>query len=393
MNGKSGGIQRWTQRFTVASAVAFVIACAAAGVTSDLEIPGVLVVFGFVCPMIFGMGYLLLPPYVRRTLIDDRLPGIHFCLAFSGAGLLILGTALDGAGLLVSIGVTLWSLGVVVFVGALLATVGPAVLDDPSIIFRFGDRSQRSTRLATAAIPVAIGYLVLGTIVLVHSTGTIGSDTSSLAATIHLYAAGFGAVLIFSLGARLLVGFFRVNQPKPLLWVVLITGAFAPALLGLYLWVDPWFSIGAILESIAMVGYGVVVAIAGYRTERRRVGYTGIALGAVAGVVAIVLAALVAVETPLLVATVSVHRTAILWGFFPLTIVGYAFLFFPVADGQVPGATPRVARAAIVALAVGLLLRLAGIVGPSIYLRIGGVAISSAGAVLYCYLVTRRFYR
>jgi hypothetical protein len=392
MNGGSRGIQRWTQRFTVASAVVFVVACATAGVTTDVEISGIMVVFGFLCPMIFGMGYLLLPPYVRRTLIDRRLPGIHFYLAFSGAGLLILGVAIDGTGLLVSIGTVLWSLGVAVFVGALLLTVGPAVLENPSVVFQFDDRCQRSTRAAMATIPVAIGYLVLGTIAFVHSTGVIGSDASSLTATIHLYAAGFGAVLIFSLGARLLVGFFRVSLPKPLLWVVLVTGAAAPALLGLYLWIGPWFRVGAILESIAMVGYALVVASTGYSTDRRRVGYAGIALGALAGAVAVVLAAFLAFGSPVIEATVSVHRTAVLWGFFPLTIVGYAFLFFPVTNGQFPGDTSRVARVTIGALGGGLLFRLTGIVATSEFLRSSGIAIMTSGAVLYCYLVTRRFY-
>jgi len=392
MSRDPGGLRRWTQRFTVASAAAFVVSCVAAGVVSDPRIPVILALFGFVCPMIFGMAYLLLPPYVRRTLVDHRLPGIHFVLAFPGAGSLVLGTAIEGLGLLRSLGAVVWSLGVLVFVGALFGTVVPAVLDDPASVFRGGDRPQRSTRLATATIPIAIGYLLLGTMVLVQSTSVVSAWDPTLVSVIHLYAVGFGALLIFSLGARLLLGFYRASPPKSLLWLVLVAGAVAPMLLGFTIWVDPWFRVGAALESIAMVGYAIVVGITGYRTERRRFGYVGIAFGAVAGVLAVAVAAPVAFGTPVLDNWVSLHRTTVLWGFFPLTIVGYAFLFFPVTDGQFRGATRRVATTTIVLLAVGLLIRLFGIAAASEPVRLGGVATSVVGALLYCYLLIRRFY-
>lgn len=392
MSGSAAGMQRWTHRFIVMSAAVFVVSCAVAGFFPEHELPSLLVVFGFLCPMIFGMGYLLLPAYVGRTFIDHRLPGIHFFLAVLGGGLIVGGTALDSGGPLVSTGAALWTLGVVVFVGGLLATVSPTILPDPRILFRFANRTQRSTRLATATIPLAIGYLVLGTIRLLEASGVTAPDTSSLSTTIHLYAAGFGALLIFSLSARLLVGFFRVSPPKPLLWVILITGSLGPAVLGLHLWIDPWFRAGAILESLAMGGYVILVGIVGYRTERRRVGYTGIALGAVAGGVAVALAALLAFGIPIVNGTVSVHRTVMLWGFFPLTIIGYALLFFPVTDGQFFVATPTVAHATVVALAVGLLVRIIGMLTASASLRVSGAVVSTSGALLYCYLVTRRFY-
>jgi len=46
-------------------------------------------VFGFICPMVFGMAYLLLPSYVGETLVDQRLAGIHFVLAYVGVILLV----------------------------------------------------------------------------------------------------------------------------------------------------------------------------------------------------------------------------------------------------------------------------------------------------------------
>lgn len=189
-----------------------------------------------------------------------------------------------------------------------------------------------------------------------------------------------------------MLGFYRASPPNPLRWLVLITGAVAPLFLGVTLWVNPLFRVGAAIESIAMVGYALVVCITGYRTERRRCGYLGIALGAVAGVVAVAVAAPVAFGTAWVDRWAAFHRTAVLWGFFPLTIVGYAFLFFPVTGGRVPSSSRRVARATIVLLAVGLLIRLFGITGHMDVLHLVGATISSAGAILYCYLIVRRFY-
>lgn len=44
------------------------------------------------------MGYLHLPPYVGRPLVDHRLAGIHFGFASLGVVLLVLGWIRDGIG-------------------------------------------------------------------------------------------------------------------------------------------------------------------------------------------------------------------------------------------------------------------------------------------------------
>lgn len=78
----TGRLSRWTRYFTVASAASLVVSqgVAVRGGTRSLVVA--ITVFGFVCPMIFGMAYLLLPSYVGRTLAHQRLPGVHLALAY-----------------------------------------------------------------------------------------------------------------------------------------------------------------------------------------------------------------------------------------------------------------------------------------------------------------------
>lgn len=72
--------------------------------------------------------------------------------------------------------------------------------------------------------------------------------------------------------------------------------------------------------------YVAVIAVVVARTDRSRVELSGIALGALAGLLA------VAASGSLLLGegvrnALLLHRTFALAGFFPLTIVGYAFQF------------------------------------------------------------------
>jgi len=396
---ESAGLRKWTQRFTIASAGSFVLFLLAARSGVGRPVPLLIAVFGFICPMVFGMAYLLLPPYVGTTLVDQRLAGVHFVATYLGAGSLVGDRLVGDVGLfrlvgdtdvLVYVGTVSWTLGVVVFVGSLLASVAPVLVRSPAEVFRGGDTPQRSTRLATATMPAAIGYLLVGTAVLIATVLPISIGSPTLSQVTHYYLIGFGTLLIYSLGDRLLLGFFHVSPPRTIVRAVLVTGLIAPVPLGTYLWIGPWFRVGAVAAAASMIGYAGLVLFVARETSRVRVGLSGIVLGAVAGGLAVGFSLPVAFglgEMELIAA----HRTLVLAGFFPLTVVGYAYLFFPVSEGQFTGARPRSARATIGLLGVGVALQVAGLLTHYGLLANTGTAASVLGAIGYGYLLGRRF--
>lgn len=389
MNASTAGLKRWTQRFVVASAAAFAATLLAVPVGFDGRTVALLGLFGFVCPMIFGMGYLLLPPYAGRTLTDHRLAGVHFVLAYLGVALLVAGWLRDGIGTLFTAGAVLWAVGVATFVGSLAATVGPVLLERPGDVLNLGDRPQRSTRVATAALPVALAYLLAGTVALLAGTPLLERSVA-LPRVSHFYGFGFGALLVFALGARLLIGFYHVSPPRSLAWPTLGAGALAPAFLGAGLRHLRWFRAGAVLAGVAMGCYLLLVTVVAARTDRSRTELAGIWLGALAGAVAVAVALPLAFGAGIEDA-VAIHRTLVLAGFFPLTIAGYAYQFFPVTGAQFPGASERTVAASIALLAAGVAVQAVGIAaGPSL-VRSVGVALSLVGTVLYAGLLVGRF--
>lgn len=386
----AGGTSRWTRSFTAASALSMV-ALQIAVLSEASRRTAVLVgLFGAVLPMVFGMAYLLLPSYVGRTLSTRRLPGVHFAAAYAGAGTLVADGLVGLSPQLVAVGGLLWSLGVAIFVGTLLWTIVPAVTANPEIVLRTADRPQRSTRLATLLIPVAVGYLVVGTVALLSTVSSLPDVVgSSLPVVAHYYATGFATLLVFALGARLLTGFFHESPPRYLTWVVLLCGAVAPGVLAVNFWNPPWFLVGAGFAVVAMTGYLGLVGVVAYRTDRQRIGLYGIVLGALSGTVAVGAATLAAcgVGTAVLV---GVHVDVILGGFLLSTIIGYAYLFFPVTNGQFPGASERTALTTILLLVSGVGIRTLGALTAYSPFDVAGGSLAVLGTAGYAYLMARR---
>lgn len=383
---------RWTHYFAVASAVSMVVLQLWMLFGAPRRAAALVGLFGAVLPMVFGMAYLLIPSYVGRTLSTPRLPGVHFAVAYIGAGILVADALGELDSRVVALGGLLWSIGVAIFVGALLWTVVPAIAADPTIVRRSPDRPQRSTRVATALIPVVVGYLVVGTVVLLSTlTPLLNVAGASLPVVSHYYGAGFAALLIFVLGARLLTGFFHESPPRPLAWVVLLCGTVGPGVLALNFWRRPWFLVGAGLEVVAMVGYVGLVGIVAYRTDRRRIGLYGIGLGALSGAVGVAAATSAVVGiTP--ADLVDVHVDLVLGGFFLLTIVGYAYQFFPVTNGQFPGATERSALATMLLLVFGVGLQVTSALTAAPWLHAAGSSLTVLGTIGYAYLMVRRLF-
>lgn len=384
----ASGTGTWTRRFVAASAVAAVGWRASALVGLPRETRALAAVFGFVCPMAFGMAYLLVPSYLGRTLVADGLAGVHFVLAFAGAVPIVAASAVDVPRWALRAGVLAWSLGVLVFVGALVASVGPALFD-PAARDRIRRVRHPAGRYATLLLPVPLLYLLAGTALLVARHVPLAPPVpASTPRVLHLYAAGFAALLVFALGMRLLAGFFHATPSTPVAAVVLGAGALGPALLAAFLWGGAPFRVGAAVEASAMVGYGVVVAGVARETQWSRVGLTGVVFGAAAGVLAVVVAAGVAAGLPL---PVDAHVRLVLDGFFALTVVGYAVQFFPLTRGDFAGASDRTARAIILTLVAGVGLAVAGVLADVRPLVAAGDALGVCGMATYAYVVLRVF--
>ncbi|MFB6153636.1 MAG: hypothetical protein ABEJ27_05230 [Halodesulfurarchaeum sp.] len=347
--------------------------------------------FGGVLSMVFGMGYLLIPSYVGVVLSDRDLPGAHLVFSFLGMGFLVGAERWDSILPLGTLGKLFWSAGVLIFVLTLVRTVAPPIPDEPDRVRRLLFRPRRPTRAATGLIPVALGYLIVGTVGLLSTDPTFSIPvTIPFHAVVHLYGAGFSGLLIFALGIRLLAGFFHVTPPKPLAWLVLGMGGLGPGILAGYFFEPPWFLVGASIEFLAMVGYAVLVSVVVVRTDTPRIGIAGIGFGAIAGVAATGVSTLFVFGAIDLPAAITVHMILILEGFLFLTIVGYTYQFFPVTNRQFRGATERTALGTILAVVLGIPIQLLGEVMALDWVRVTGGVFVLCGLIGYAYLVGRR---
>jgi hypothetical protein len=206
----------------------------------------------------------------------------------------------------------------------------------------------------------------------------------------HLLAAGGATVLLFAVGFRLLLRFSVTHPPRTLVAVVLPAGALGPALIAAGLLGGPTLHAGATLEVVAVLGFAAAVAAMLYRTDRDRVGFHGVALGATAGVAGVGLGAWFAFEAwdPDLV--VAHYRLNVL-GFLGLTIVGVAYQFYPPNVGGSPWSNDRTALVSMAAIAAGLGVEVVGwvlAVPPAVTT---GRALALLGSVLYAALLAAVF--
>ena len=176
----------WTRYFISASALGMVLLSIGhlRGMSTTVHaLVGLLLV---VLPMIFGMGYLLLPSFAGTTLATPRLPDVHLLLAYLGGGLVVGETALAGGGMVRSVGAALWISGVVLFLGSLLYTMLPAAREDPLVLVRGTSTPKRSTMAATTALPVGLAYLLVGSLALVVAAVPTATSGIRLQMVVHL---------------------------------------------------------------------------------------------------------------------------------------------------------------------------------------------------------------
>jgi len=384
-------VSRWSRFFVTAGAVAFVCWQFALLAGWGRRVGVVLGLYGFVLHVVFGKAYSLVPTYFDRTLRFPRAPAVQFPLTVVGTICLALAAVPGSHPLLDSAGAILWTAGVVVFLGAVGATVHDNPTGRETATGEANTHRRGVDRLANLFVPVALAYLAVGT----YGTLALSTPLPVLVdgyppRVTHLFAAGTAAVLVFAIGFRLLPRFLVATPPRPLVVLVLGTGAVGPALLAASLPSGPWFRVGATAEAVAVVGFAVAYLTLFRRTDRSRIGFYGVFAGVVAGVGGAVLGLWFAVDG-VTGALVVAHLRLNVAGFLGLTIIGVSYQFYPPAVGTLPGVGDRTALASIGFVAGGLALEVVGLLTGTELTVLGRIGVC-IGACLFAGIVIALFY-
>jgi hypothetical protein len=378
---------RGSRRFVSAGAL-FLVAWQLATIAGAPRETGVsLGVLGFVLHTVFGKGYSLIPTYFDRDLKFVRGPVVQLPLTAAGAVCLALAPVAGIPSVAGVVGAVLWALGVAVFCGTIVWTVRDNLSGRETGTGEANADRRPVDRVANAFVPVALGYLLVGSYELLAIRADLPALVGGYApGASHLLAAGCAALLLFAVGFRLFPRFLVTSPPRALVGLVLPAGAIGPAVLASSLWGGQRFRVGAALEAVAVAGFAVSFFILYRRSERRRVGFYGVLLGSLCGILGVGLGvdfALGQATGPLLWA----HYRLNVLGFLGVTIVGVAFQFYPPAVGTFRAASDRTAGLCIGSLGGGVLLEAAGLAIDAPILVLGGRVGSAFGSVLYAYLI------
>ncbi|WP_226006298.1 hypothetical protein [Natrinema salinisoli] len=380
-------VTRWSRAF-VAAGVGFFLAwhvAVAIGLPRTATVP--LGVFGFVLHVVFGKAYTLVPSYFARELAVPHAPAVHLPFALFGTVATFAAATGIGPPTLAVVGATSWFVGCLVFVVVLCWTVRDNPTGRETGTGTTDTHRVRVDRLANAAVPVVLAYLLVGSAL--SPAAEIGLELPGLpangAAATHVFAAGTAALLVFAIGFRLLPRLLTASARPPLVAIVLLAGVAGPALLAVDFRGGSLFHAGAGLQATALVGFAVAVVDLSRRSDRRRVGHWAIvAAGGCAALVAALGLAFAFVPASTLPASAfDAHYRLAVGGFVGLTIVGVTYHFYPPAVAAAPGIGDRTASASIAALVVGLGLEAGGLLASVPPLVALGRLLAVLGAALY----------
>lgn len=385
-------VSKWSRRFVVASAAFLLLWQASELAAVPRRTSVTLGLYGFVLHMIFGKAYALIPSYFDRALAATWPPVVQFPLTTAGAVLLALGPLPGVPQLVGTVGSLLWVLGVGVFLGAILWTIRDNPSGRETGTSEANRDRRRIDRLSNAFMPVALGYLAVGSYETVAvNTGLPLVFDGYVPRISHLLAAGTAAMLVFAIGFRLLPRFLVATPPRGFILLVLPTGSLGPVLLAAGLGRGQLFQLGAVLEAVAVLAFAVTVVVLFVRSDRRRVGFYGVLGGVLSGSIAVLLGLLLAFGLGSS-GLVTAHFRLNILGFLGLTIVGLAYQFYPPSVGTFTGASNRTAAGSILGLASGLFLESYGYaldIGTIIGL---GQLLGLLGALMYLYLLVGLFF-
>jgi hypothetical protein len=379
-------ISRWARRFLVVSAGFLLLSQVAVAAGEPRGVVVTLGLYGFVATTVFGKAYSLIPAYFDRQLAWARAPQVQ--LPLTAVGVLALAGAhwRGGWELLEMLGALSWAGGVAVF----LVVVGVTVRDNPTgEETGTGESSAEREpldRFANRFVPVALAYLAAATYELCAAVTPLPALLDGAGVRIaHLLGPGFAVLALFAVGYRLLPRFFVDTPSRRLARVVLPAGAVAPALLAVGYPAGTLFRTGALLESLAVVGFAITISGLFVRTDRDRVGFYGPLTGTVLGCFGVGLGLYFAFDG-ISANLADVHLRLNVFGLLGVSIVGVVYQFYPPAVAAHRGANDDTALASIAGLAGGLALAAAGtVVAPPV--AVVGEVVAVAAAGLYCYIL------
>lgn len=387
----AASVSKWARGFVLAS-VSFLVVwqlAAVAGVPRRTEV--VLGVYGFVLHMVFGKAYALLPAYFDRSLSPTWGPGVHLPATVTGCAGLALASLGVGPGWLGIAGATSWAVGVATFVGCLGWTIRDNPLGTETGTSEAKAFRRPVDRVANVFMPVALLYLLVGTYeTLVAWSGLPSIIGGYPPGASHILAAGTAALLVFAVGFRLLPRFLVTRPSRPLVVLVLATGAVGPLLLAVGVPDRPILGVGAAVQAVAVTGFAVAFVAQFLASDRRRVGLYGALMGVSLGVVgvAIGLGHVMDLVRP---ALLHVHFRVNVLGFLGLTIVGVAYQFYPPAVAKDRLSSDRTALLSIGSIGLGLLGEAIGIQYSLDAVILAGRMIALLGALLYAWILTNVF--
>lgn len=388
-------VSRGARRFVLAG-VLFLVAWQATSVAGAPRPVGVaLGLLGFVFHTVFGKAYTLVSCFDHELAVPGA-PSVQFPLTVAGVlALAVAGTGYGDdlgvdPGLAASVGAALWAAGVAVFLAALGWTARDTLSDAETGTSEASNRRLPLNSAVNAAVSVALGYLAVGSYGLLGVYTVLPWAGAYATRVFHLLATGTAALLVFAAGFRLLPRFVEGSPPRTLATVVLVAGAAGPALIATGLAGGPVLVAGAFVEAVAVVGFALTYAVLFARSDHRQVGFYGVAAGAGAGVLGVLLGLQFAFAGRTVALTEAHFRLNAL-GLLGLAIVGVSYQFYPPGVASLPAVGDRAALAAIVALTAGLVCEAAGLTLGVPPLTTAGHVFALAGALIHACLLFALF--
>ncbi|MFB6215844.1 MAG: hypothetical protein ABEJ72_02595, partial [Candidatus Aenigmatarchaeota archaeon] len=195
-------IDRWSRRY-VATACFFLVVwqfVATPWINFSRQTWVVLGLYGFVFMVIFAKTYTLVPSYFSSGTESSIPPAVQYFLSSFGVLLMAFGHGISRR-----IGIWFWSLGIAVLVVTLTGTIWREAVSGKTGTSDVNDDRRDVDKASNLFIVITYLYLI---------TATVSLNIAGITpATTHLFAAGTAALLIYSVGFRLLPRFNAVDSP------------------------------------------------------------------------------------------------------------------------------------------------------------------------------------